>query len=549
MKKTSKRMTALIICMMLVTSLLSGCSAKKSETSTEDTQPTTTNTEATTSPEASVTSNDFSEHMDISLAFWDIEANLTGTENDEVLKTLEDKFNVTFVPQNVTWDDFEQKTQLWAASGTLPDIFTGAFRTGGNFTKWANEGLLKEIPTDLSAYPVLQKYMDSQELPTCQVNGKTYCIFRQTYAEQAETVKDRTIAYRWDLALEAGITQEPTNWDEFRNMINAIIAKDPEGKGVQGLTSTAYDKLPGIFFPYSMPLAAAGGVTFYWEDKGDATFVPAYFAGDTLGSDALPTWQLLRDMYEEGTIEPDIALTTDVQAKEKFLQGQTAAILYAGSTSGIYNDVYQYWPDIYEHDATEDVKILNIMPSVDGSKNYGIWDYAWSESYISAAVDDAKLSRILAIYDYLLSDEGILLSKYGIEGKTYNKAVDGKISLINNAAPADTFKSINAFACLACWNYNTMDSSLFPSSTPDYYIQKDKERVEEARQLTIPEYNYACTTAYVGMGKGLSINVQDDMLNIMTGTDPVEDMWQKIIDDYKAQGLDDIIKEVNDAVK
>ena len=36
------------------------------------------------------------------------------------------------------------------------------------------------------------------------VDGKLYCIFRQTYSEQAETIKDRTIAYRWDLAREAG---------------------------------------------------------------------------------------------------------------------------------------------------------------------------------------------------------------------------------------------------------------------------------------------------------------------------------------------------------
>lgn len=546
MKTTSKRVTALMIAIMLVTSLFTGCAGKKTETSTNDTQPTPTSTE---SSDNAVAANDFSEHMDISLAFWGVEDSLTATQNDEVLKAMEDKFNVTFVPQNVSWDDYEQKTQLWAASGSLPDVFTGAFRTGSNFSKWANEGLLKEIPSDLSAYPTLQKYMDSQELPTCQVNGKTYCIFRQTYAEQAETAKDRTVVYRWDLAQKAGITKEPATWDEFRTMIQAIIKKDPDKKSIQGLTSAGYDKLPGVFFPYSMPLAAAGGVTFYWVDKGDGSYVPAYFAGDTLGNNALPTWQLLRDMYKEGSIEPDIALTTDAQAKEKFLQGQAAALVYPGNSGNIYNEVYSYWPDVYGHDATEDIRIMNLMPGVDGSKHYPIWDYAWSESYISAGVSDEKLNRILAIYDYLLSDEGIVLSKFGIEGKTYEKAADGKITLINNANPADTFKAINAFAALACWNFNTMDSSLFPNSTPEFYLNKDKERLDEARQIAIPEYNQACTSAYVGMGKSLSLNVQDDMLNIMTGKDPVNDMWQKIIDNYKTQGLDDIIKEVNDAVK
>ena len=38
------------------------------------------------------------------------------------------------------------------------------------------------------------------------------------------------------------------------------------------------------------------------------------------------------------------------------------------------------------------------------------------------------------------------------------------------------------------------------------------------------------------------------MLNIMTGTEPVETMWQNIINTYKNEGLEDVIQKVNDAV-
>lgn len=207
--RNAKKWLAVVLASAMAAGMLAGCGSSNGggETSSKSTVS------------ESVAADDFSEHMDISLAFWDVESNLTGTPDDKVLKTLEDKFNVTFVPQNITWDDYEQKLQLWAASDSLPDIFMGAERTKSNFSKWANEGLLKEIPEDLSAYPNLAKYMDSAELPTCQVDGKTYCIFRQTYTEQARTVTDRVVAYRWDLAQEAGITKEPENWDEFREMI------------------------------------------------------------------------------------------------------------------------------------------------------------------------------------------------------------------------------------------------------------------------------------------------------------------------------------------
>ena len=44
--------------------------------------------------------------------------------------------------------------------------------------------------------------------------------------------------------------------------------------------------------------------------------------------------------------------------------------------------------------------------------------YAGSESFINASVSDEKLDKILQLYDYLLSDEGALLSTYGSEGDT-----------------------------------------------------------------------------------------------------------------------------------
>lgn len=560
-----KKWTALLLAAAMTAGLLAGCggsgqdsgdagsgaqASKEESAKEEDSQKASQEAPVQEEGETAQANNDFSEHLDISLAFWDVESNLTGTPDDKVLKTLEEKFNVTFVPQNISWDDYEQKLQLWAASDSLPDIFMGAERTKASFAKWANEGLLREIPADLSAYENLSKYMDSPELPTCQVNGKTYCIFRQTYKEQAYTTIDRMVAYRWDLAQEAGTTKEPENWDEFREMIQAIIAADPEGKGIQGMTSKGYKQLTGELLTYSMPLAAVSGVTFYWVDKGDGTYVPAYFAGENLGDAALPTWHLIRDMYTEGTIEKDIAVTTSTQALEKFLQGSNAAILIDGGAGNIYNDVAKYWNEIYGNDFLDDVKFLSVMQDQNGNLAYPIWDYAWSESYISSHVDDAKMERILALYDYMLSREGVLLTTCGIEGESYG-IEDGKIVYegYGTGAPGDTFKSINVFANLVSWTPGMEDSNEFPNTVPQEFIDINDAKADVARSTQIPAYNYDCTVAFVGLGSDFALNVDDDMLSIMTGTEDVEKMWNDIIDKYKADGLEDIIAQVNEAMK
>ena len=489
---------------------------------------------------------EYGEHMDISVAYWQIDNALELRDEDEVLKTIEKKFNVTIVPKNVTWDDYYNKISLWAETGQLPDLFAGAFRTEELYYEWVQNGLLHEIPEDLSAYPNLEQYMDSPETETCLVNGKRYCIFRQTYSEQAETTKDRTICYRWDLAQQAGITKEPESWDEFRKMIQAIIREDPEGTGIGGMTSRGYSMLIGPLFTYSIPMASTGGSIFYWVPQEDR-YVPALFAGEELGSDALATWRLVRDMYEEGTIEPEIVMTTVSQAEEKFLTGKSAAICVDGGIGNTrtYENIIQYWEERNGSSFLEDVRFLKLMPSVTGKTYYPMWDYAWSESYINAAVSEEKLERILAIYDYLLSEEGTLLSNFGIEGETWQRGEDGKIRRLTEEFPSDVYPSIELFASLVCWNYGNRDASDYPNTVPEEYVRADAARVEEARNCSVPEYGYRYTRVFYQMGSSFSIDLNSIFQEIMVSQEPVEQVWGRILQEYEEMGLAEIIQDVN----
>lgn len=542
--KKSTRALALLLSLLMLLAALAGC-AKQGETPAADTPAADTpasDTPAADTPAADTEKN--SEHLTITVGYWDVDAALANRENDTVLKTIEEKFNVTFEPVNVTWDDYNQKFQLLASSDSLPDIFASDVRTTATFAEWANDGLLHEIPSDLSAYPNLAKYLDSPESDTCMVGDKMYCIFRQTYVEQAETVDDRSIVYRWDLAQKAGITEEPKTWDEFREMIQAIIKADPEGKNIQGMTACGPEYLVGVFFTYSMPAAVVGGNTFRWVDNGDGTYVPAYFAGKNLGDDAVATWQLLRDMYQESTIEADIALATNDQAYNKFLNGQCAAMLATGY-AGPWDGMIQYWEEVNGTNYTDVVKCLDLMPSVDGNAYYWMWDYAWSESYFSSKVDDEKFDRILQIYDYLLSDEGVMLSRYGVEGETY-EIVDGKY--VQESPDARTvFPSINLFHDLVAWT--PVEPYEYISLIPEDILAVTEARIENARNAPVPEFDSRYTDIFVSMGTDFGLSLGDDMLTIMTGDRPVEEMWQEIIDRYKAAGLEDIIQQVNDTAK
>lgn len=330
-------------------------------------------------------------------------------------------------------------------------------------------------------------------------------------------------------------------------MIQAIIAADPDGNHVQGATMTGYGML-ACLLPYSNAAGTIAGTAFYWIDNGDGTYVPAYFAGENLGDNTLPALKLMRSMYEDGTIEADIALASKDTAQQKFLNGQNAAFFGTGAGDA-WENVGDYWEEIHGRSFWDDVKYLDLMPDQNGEYAYGIADYAWSETYINSNVDDEKMERILAMYDYLLTDEGAFMGTYGMEGVTFDFDENGVVHVKDGVTVNKVYPSTDVFAVLVRWNPNTYDDR-FPGITiaPDECTRADDRVQERARTFKIPEYDYRYTSTFQAMDINFSINVHDDLLNVTTGTEPVEKMWNDIIANYQNQGLDDIIEQVNAAV-
>lgn len=87
------------------------------------------------------------------------------------------------------------------------------------------------------------------------------------------------------------------------------------------------------------------------------------------------------------------------------------------------------------------------------------------------------------------------------------------------------------------------------SLIPEDILAVTEARIENARNAPVPEFDSRYTDIFVSMGTDFGLSLGDDMLTIMTGDRPVEEMWQEIIDRYKAAGLEDIIQQVNDTAK
>ncbi|MFC7677876.1 extracellular solute-binding protein [Paenibacillus sp. GCM10028914] len=535
-----RKFSMLTIVLVMIAGLFAGCGTKEAtnEGNNSDGGTSTTNT---------ASDDPFKDHLEISVAFWDIDNVASKFEQDKIFQDLMKKFNVTLKPVNVTWDDYVQKYQMWAASGQLPDVFaTDAIGTQ-YYRNWVNQGIVKALPEDMSAYPNLAEYFETPDIKGLSEDGKFYNVPRRMFPTVQWSVLDRPVLYRWDLAQKAGITKEPETWDEFKAMLQAIVDQDPEGKKVTGLTSSTTKMLGGFFWLYGNAAATSdgSGSDFKWI-KEDGQFVPAVFS-----KNALPALENMREMFDNRLVDPDIALTKPDTAYDKFVSGKSAALLMGGGFTGVDQNIYEKrWKTAYpDVDFTENVKVLKPLKGLDGERYHPVFKTYWSESYFNAKIDDKKLDRIMRIYDYVLSEEGLELLTYGIEGEDYKVEGDKKVPLheenLNEKYPAK-----NLMVNLVTYNTSAAYDMDSPTIANKEIRQEAVDFIDwSTKNSKVPDYDIRLTYMSTPTKDKFSVLDHDDLLKVMLSKEPVEQVWNEIVNGYKSKGLDKMIEEVNAQAK
>jgi len=208
--------------------------------------------------------------MELSIMNWAIADSFSDDgSSDRMLDYYTDKFNVKFVPINVGWDDAEEKSTTWAAAGTLPDVIGAQAMPGsGRYYQWVNDGVVRALPDDLSAYKEVKRIIAQPEVQAYAVKGKNYFFPRQTYDEASWWAMDRGIINRKDWRENLGIAVPKTEQD-FIDMWVAFSKSDPHGDGtvVYGMTPQ------NAWFFFSQCLPSYGYTDSAWTKLEDGSAV------------------------------------------------------------------------------------------------------------------------------------------------------------------------------------------------------------------------------------------------------------------------------------
>ncbi len=323
----------------------------------------------------------------------------TPTENNSVLRAIEEKLGIKLNVISVPLADYTAKLNTLVASRTLPDVFqidgdkiaAEDFRDQGMLLKLdellaaKGESIMAEIGDVLHNSPVNQK-------------DGVYAVFPASL-DYASNLSIRT-----DWLSKLGLSM-PTNLDELYEVLKAFTFNDPDGNG-QNDTIGYVGSMAGmrtfehIFGAYGICVDKP----YQMEDGTVTTYMKAPLYLDAI--------KYLRKLYQEGILDPDFATIPLMSAFEKLWTGRVGAFDFqdVGTTNNWMPGRYTETPP-----PTFDFAII-AGPGGQGGPIKQYPRYTLSTVISSTTKYPEKAMELL---NYLFSEEGDELTYLGVEGLHY----------------------------------------------------------------------------------------------------------------------------------
>jgi putative aldouronate transport system substrate-binding protein len=479
--------------------------------------------------------------MELSVAVWDIQTGFEkpNAKNDTIYNDFTKKLNITIKPVQITWNDWQEKAKVWAASKQLPDIFANSLATDNTalYDSWAKQGVIKAIPDDLSAYPNLQKLFSLPSVQPLKVDGKFYMIPRGGGDDTPGTLA-RPIRYRKDWAEQAGYTSEPKSFEDFVAMTKAVMKQHP---GIAGLTINNKDYLLTQFLGSFPQFELANN----WVNE-DGIWIPAFT------SNKVDTGiQQLRTLYTDGILDKDFAIQKDADGVNKFLSGKSFAVY--GMEGADANTVATFKKANPGVEPAKAMGYLDMWPAADGKRYYFNSTPYWSETYFPSSLSDEKFDRALQLMDYLVSEDFQRVRDNGVENVDYKVENGQLVSLLKEGENlGDKYPVTAALAYLGTWNngfyrgQQVMSNDPAVSALQKIQIDTNKKRAAEYMPVPVNFDIFLMSTPAKNKLSGLNSSIMDDIVKVSLGKEDPVAQWKEAVKGYDAKGLQDAIKEVNE---
>ncbi|TVQ22727.1 MAG: extracellular solute-binding protein [Spirochaetaceae bacterium] len=332
-----------------------------------------------------------------------------GTENlgDRVYQAVEDRFNVHLDIIYFIWNERTESIRRMIAAGDVPDVFENPGTGSVVYSEYRAEGLLADITDRIPTDTGIKRYFNDPQHAWMAEDGRWY-----GYPRWSNGLTNHVIHVRQDW-LDALGMDLPDTVDDFYTMLVAFRDRNPGN--VRNILPLA---LESLFFVERMSMWFTGIL----PQTGGHSFGPvgntyeAYYVAPGYRDFLVFT----RRLITEGLLDPDWPLGTHWGSAEKIVGGR------AGSTVFNFTASYleQIWGGVKETEPT--ARMAMVVPPIQGPGgqfHYGRPDSLGMNVFHA---NSPRLDRAIEVFDWLLTDQGQMLWRYGVEGVHYTVGSDGK---------------------------------------------------------------------------------------------------------------------------
>lgn len=464
---------------------------------------------------------------------------ITSYNDSEVFKELEKLtgVHIDFIHPSMT-DMGVSAFSLLMASQDYPDtFFTFPMVWTAGLDKYIEDEILIDLDDYvhqyapnlaalLEAHPDLRRdsYTDSGKLP-----GFTQIQYQSEPGYTAGT------AVRADIMDNLGI-ETPVTYDDFHDMLAAM--KDATGMYLDLIP----DQL-SLMAGYNVcGLGANANGEFMRNADGEIVF--------TYTQDGFRKYlSTMNKWFEEGLVNPDFMTSTSNDTVNLATTGKICAsnLLFATNIG----------KSAYDTGATQDPNFnLRAVPfpkeSVDtvihvGSIDGYVYEYGYRSAYqVSTVAEDPVL--ITKWFDYMYSDEGILLTNYGFEGETFEYDENGNpcwTELIYNNPDG---RNIAETQQMYLWHFPPFSD--FDKETRTYVYEEQREAgsiwFDTDLIYALPtgfSFTQEEGTRYSAIYNDIDTYANEMMLGFIAGQSDVNDdsVWDAYVSQVESMNIDEVI--------
>ncbi|QGH32679.1 extracellular solute-binding protein [Gracilibacillus salitolerans] len=342
--------------------------------------------------------------------------------NNPVAEKITEETGVKLDFEYTNGSEVDKLTQV-LATGEFPDIYIGPAwgKESEILLEAANEGQLHDLTSYIEEYPRLEEVVKKENMSISLYNniiskqeGGQFMLHSMYPATETD-IEDWLygLYVNEDIANEVGIDPGSIKTpDDLYNFLKAVKEGEFQASGNLVFPLGAYDNGWPLDITSEMFVPVAGSGSWFIDDEGNARY--------NFMTEEYEEWILyMRKLMSEGLLDPEVYSHTGTIAREKVSQGRYAVI--PNQFPGLWNDTKQ--GDIEE-------KYVPLGPLEDFSGDRYRTEFNVQGSQLIAVFAEAseeKLEAFIKLFDYLSSDEGFILTKYGIEGIHYD-LVDGEVT-------------------------------------------------------------------------------------------------------------------------